>query len=353
MKPGTSQIHVVAASGLLLLVGAWWWLPRGQESAHRAVPVADMARSPLLAKGDGRVEASGDAAGKRQVSEPVREVSEGRTCLRVSPSSPASGPAPLTSGVSAAGTTVAVAAVPEADARRAVALVNAMREGQRGALRADEEALLRRCVAAPDGVEGLPEAEAFALRNDAMDCLWAGGADKEALFALMAALYADRRQDEVMRDYAIQHVGQWYEHLPDRGAAGRLLEDALHETQSSIAGTALLALSRLAETCPEVKRDDVARSALALARDEATGKLARITALQVGAGMGLRELLPVAARWAGADVEPAVRVSAVAALGRYREPAAIGLLEQYASDRDAWVARAARAALRRDGEEMK
>jgi hypothetical protein len=74
--------------------------------------------------------------------------------------------------------------------------------------------------------------------------------------------------------------------------------------------------------------------------------LTRLTALQVCSEMGVKEILPVAERLAQSGVEPPIRISAIAVMGRLGGGTIVGKLEKWASDPNPWVANASRLALK-------
>lgn len=186
----------------------------------------------------------------------------------------------------------------------------------------------------------------YALKNDVMDRLWNGGAAKGDVLSLLAALYQNRQQDDVVRDYAVQHLGQWYQEAPDKMAVEKILRAALTETQNSIAGSALLALSRLSETHPELDRSGIANTALKYASSDEVGNLTRLTALQVCSEMGIEAVVPAAERLAQPGVEMPIRISAIAVLGHLGGVAAVSQLEKLTLDSDPWVVKAAQSALK-------
>ena len=126
----------------------------------------------------------------------------------------------------------------------------------------------------------------------------------------------------------MQHLVTHYENLELANSAAvsasqlaeeetirRVLHEALKEVDSSIAGTALLGLSQLAQDHPGFDRQQIAAAALKLAGEGAAGELTRITALQVCGRLGLKEALPVVSQVAKEGETMALRISAVAALG--------------------------------------
>jgi hypothetical protein len=187
------------------------------------------------------------------------------------------------------------------------------------------------------------------FKNELMNKLRHQESPPAGLTDVLIQIHLDKDQDEVLRDYALQHLAAWHERADSSGKnrIRQTLWSALAETQSSIAGTALLALSRLAGEDPELKPDRIAEAALRLAGSEECGELARITALQVCSRMGKREILPVAMRLAETASSIPLRVSAIAAVADLGGQQAKPFLERLAAESNQPMKQAARLALAR------
>jgi hypothetical protein len=163
------------------------------------------------------------------------------------------------------------------------------------------------------------------LKNELLDALCGLNPPPAQLGDVMVQIYRDRGQDEVIRDYAVQHLAafcQQLEIVPETERRSRASElqqaheifhEALGETDTSIAGTALLALNRL--TRSEADREEAGKAALQIAAGNGAGELARITAFQVCSQLGLAGALPALQQAAAAGETIPLRISAVAALG--------------------------------------
>jgi hypothetical protein len=193
-----------------------------------------------------------------------------------------------------------------------------------------------------------------ALKNAVLNTLRYQESPPPGFTDFSIRLYRDKRQDIVMRDYVLQHLSFWHQRVDraDQQKIERVTWAALQECDSSIAGTALLALQRLSRIAPEtlafrdsLDRARIARAALQLAVSDQTGELSRITALQVCANMGVSEVLPSTLRLAQTADSIPLRVSAIAALGALGGTEARLLLEQLARDADPPVRPAAESAL--------
>ena len=165
------------------------------------------------------------------------------------------------------------------------------------------------------------------LKNDLMNELCALKPPPVQFADTLAQLYHDRSQNEVIRDYAVQHLATFYGEMStasddlkrtrsfETGEAASVLWDALSETDDSIAGTALLGLSRLGQSHTDIDAKQVAEAALKLAEDNQAGELSRITALQVCAKLNVPAALPLALSAAQPSQTIPLRISAVGALG--------------------------------------
>jgi hypothetical protein len=162
------------------------------------------------------------------------------------------------------------------------------------------------------------------------------------------ALYRNRNDDAVVRDYAIQHLVLSYEQAADKAQIQQVLWQAAQETDNTIAGTALLALHRLSEQFPEFDPARVDEAARNLATSNDASEAARITALQVCAKRGVVEVIPTALTLARSAPSIPMRTSAIAALGVLGGSELLPWLEQLADDASQpQFHPAARAALRR------
>ena len=169
-----------------------------------------------------------------------------------------------------------------------------------------------------------------AIRNDLLEVLVRQKpAPPEELGELLAEVFHDRRHDVGWRDYAVQYFGHYLQAIaqfaPDRrvGAAAELreaYEEAIAETDGSIAGSALIGAEELSRTMPEFSRDWVAEKAFAVAADSSAGVAARTTAFQICALAGERRAVEPASLAAADNGAPAgLRASAIAALGQLAE----------------------------------
>jgi len=197
------------------------------------------------------------------------------------------------------------------------------------------------------------------FKNEVMDDLCEMKPLPDGLGDLLAEVYRDPAQNVVIRDYAVQHLAEFYtqrarelEGIPaglqgDLQRARDVLWEAVGETDSSIAGTALLGLRRLSESHQEFDRAQIGATALQLARNGRTGELTRITALQVAASLEGDQILPTAMELARNGESIALRISAVAALGMASNAEAVPLLTELAERGEPRLRPAARHALGR------
>lgn len=176
------------------------------------------------------------------------------------------------------------------------------------------------------------------IKNRLMDVLCEVYPPPEGLGNILVQIYRDSQQNEVVRDYAVQHLGAYFEQIsaqPDSAVAQQTAQDVLweaaNETSDSVGGTALLALKRLSQESSGIDQGKVAATALQMAQDNNAGELTHITAYQVCASLGVGDALPAilaAAQEANSKPE---QISAIAALGALggagQEPFLAGLVQ--------------------------
>jgi hypothetical protein len=159
-----------------------------------------------------------------------------------------------------------------------------------------------------------------AVKNDILNVLRAQNTPPPDLTRLLIGLYHNREQDAVMRDYAIQHLGVWHERddvvsPAERKSIRAVLNEAVREN-NSIAGTALLGLHRMAVDLTPSDAREIDRMALHLAQSAETETATRLTAIQVCAERGLKEVLPTAEGLAQKTDCIPLQLSAMAAFSR-------------------------------------
>jgi hypothetical protein len=185
------------------------------------------------------------------------------------------------------------------------------------------------------------------LKNQLLDALCQMQPPPVGLGELLGEIFHDQSQNIVMRDYAIQHLVAYYrqvgestginsqEQADDLKQARQTLWDALNNTDSSIAGTALLGLTRLSqEGWTGFDQNQIGQAALNLVGSSGAGELTKITAMQVCANLNVKEALPVAlstARQANTESE---RISAIAAIGALGGAGQEAFLTQLAQGND-------------------
>jgi hypothetical protein len=187
------------------------------------------------------------------------------------------------------------------------------------------------------------------LRNEIMDRLVEVETLPPGVADVLIAVYRDPAQDIVSRDYAVQHMAPAHERATagDQRKLQATLWQATGETDSSIAGTALLALLYASANSPSIDQEQIARTALRLATDGRCGELARITAVQVCGRLRAEQALPVVQQLAETAESIPLRIAATAALGDYASKSAMATLTRLAVTSDARQSAAVQAALHR------
>jgi len=179
------------------------------------------------------------------------------------------------------------------------------------------------------------------VKNRLMDVLCALDPPPPGLLDLLTQIYHAPDQNGVLRDYAVQHVVAFYQQLEiattlapqDKSdglsAARKVLWDALSETDSSIAGTALLGLTRLSRENPGAfDSRQIGVVAEQMAGSGTSGELTRITAIQVCAQLNVQDALPGVLQAAQNGETISVKISAMGALGQLGGPEQVPFLNR-------------------------
>jgi hypothetical protein len=179
---------------------------------------------------------------------------------------------------------------------------------------------LQQFLLKPDGLDKGQLGQ--VIKNELLDTVCAMNPPPAGLGDVLTQMYRDQQQDEVIRDYAVQHLTPYYEQMagqPDSAKPNQAVQDvlweAVNETSDSIGGTALLALQQLSQHYPGFDQAKITTTALQMAGDNNATELAHITAFQVCAQLGTADALPVVLRAAQNGETISVKMSAIGALG--------------------------------------
>jgi len=202
-----------------------------------------------------------------------------------------------------------------------------------------------------DGKDGDFRQHEYALRNYMMDALRADTNRFSETVTALIDVVTDRRQGDIMRGYALQHLCSVYRDNPqalpkeDKQRIIATFSAALNETEDkTVAPTALVGLHAASLADPAVVSGPAVESAaLKLISNPESGTLSKISAFQI---CGERKTASVAqaARTTALDqsADWVLRMSAVYALGQLGQTAE---LEPLLNDSDKNVSHAARLAL--------
>lgn len=203
----------------------------------------------------------------------------------------------------------------------------------------------------------------WMVANEIMECMRKHGAGETQYTRRLSGLIGDASGELVIRDYAIQHLGQWIS--PVKGDVSPSEKDAAECSRAlgmiavaikdpsllhtSVPGTGLLTLAdaseRLDDTMIAPVWEDLKPflSGVIEGRTSA-GKSIRTSAIQAVGRAGRSEFLPSIRALAGGEGEEMfIRLSSIHALGAYGQPEDEALLSSLAAS--GAVQYAARAAL--------
>lgn len=138
--------------------------------------------------------------------------------------------------------------------------------------------------------------------NNAMDRELEADEIAEDFGARMEGLFRDKGADEMVRNFAVQHLerlaqertvrGTWDVDSEEAEKVRAALEDAALEVDNSIGGTAMLALARLSEIDPHVDLRRLSSRSSSLVANPSARLSTRIAAAQVCGLLHVRSALP-------------------------------------------------------------
>ncbi len=187
-----------------------------------------------------------------------------------------------------------------------------------------------------------------AVKNDAVMALMRQTVPPEELAPHLIAMYHDRTLDNTWRNYCIQFMGQWYDsvHVPGQQDLFRKSLDEALSDDDAIPAAALIAMSNLVGR-PGFSKERISAAAYRLSTDPKTGGAVKTASIQICAKFRNREAIPVAREIVKSSSDVPLKLSAVAALGTFGDPADRELINSLASSGDIRMRTAAKAALKK------
>lgn len=175
------------------------------------------------------------------------------------------------------------------------------------------------------------------VKNEVFGALREQKAPPSDLIDVSIAIYRDHKQDFVTRDYAVQSLSDWFTDVPTTPEQERNIYNAMVEAAhdgTSIAGTAIVNLDRIFEEATPQRKSEIDRLALEIATSREADATARSSAIQVCADRGVKQVLPVAEQLAQTPGPTALRLSAIAAIGRLGSPNAETILRKLEAEQN-------------------
>ena len=193
------------------------------------------------------------------------------------------------------------------------------------------------------------EEDWWVVMNEIMEQMRRNGTSPELYAACLTGLISDPSNQAVTRDYAVQHLTQWIapvvpdsspgEQDPQKIAAAlSAISTAIQqgtEDSSTVPGTALLAMTDIGPRLPAAIEqkfwDDLAETMTQFIEGQSNQipDTTRMAAIQAVASRARTEHRPAILRIAESrDSFPSLRLSSIAALGSFGDPADLELLHQ-------------------------
>jgi hypothetical protein len=196
-----------------------------------------------------------------------------------------------------------------------------------------------------------------SIKNDLLDMLVRQSVLPSQLGRFMMNIISDENQDEVFRDYCLQHLAPYYDRKwPatrkttndfERQEMFSTYHVVLSNTTSSMAGTALIGLFSLSEQHPEFDQVSIGCEAQRIAANAKYGIITRVTAMQVCGRARNGNILPIARIEAQSSASVQLRMASIATLGDVGDQSDIELLSSLSSDEEERVRLSALSAKKR------
>jgi len=201
------------------------------------------------------------------------------------------------------------------------------------------------------------------VKNDVLDVLLRQDVLPQGIGLQLVEMYNDKSLDTMWRDYCVQFITNYYERrwiyadssqtvskkTDAKDAEREVIEavywDALKETDTTIAGTALLGLNTLSQQDLTIDQERVSQAAVDLLSNPEVGEPPRITAFSIVASLDNQEALPEARVIAQTGETVTLRMAAIAAIGQLGSDSDMELLASLVHDDEERIRRIAKNAL--------
>ncbi|MDT8392059.1 MAG: hypothetical protein RRC34_16275 [Lentisphaeria bacterium] len=198
----------------------------------------------------------------------------------------------------------------------------------------------------PANRDTIAPGELNALKNDVLDILVRQSRMPADLGYHLIKMCNDEGHDAVWRDYCIQFLRVCHQRARTHKEQADIEKTLWAATDKnwSISGTALISLELLKDAVDQQK---VVARGFAIASDDTFTTAARMTALQICANAGHKDILPVARNLAASNDSVPLRVAAIGAIGLLGEESDLKNLTLWGSSSDVRLKAASKAAMER------
>lgn len=222
-------------------------------------------------------------------------------------------------------------------------------EGLKSDLQADETAALLRFIESEPEEVSLMRDHFNSVADKVINALQRQKTVPPALVDSLITMFEDVSDDFTWRDYCVQHLGQLYGDDASNGKrdAIRAVFDEAMKPEARMSGTVVLALRN--NIGQEGILEEVAQEKVsAVALDDQQPDSSRMTAIQVAAELGNRDMLPLAR-----EIVPSrkytvpFRMSSMATIGILGDESDLSLLKKYTKSSDMRLRLASQAAVKK------
>lgn len=195
-------------------------------------------------------------------------------------------------------------------------------------------------------IDGLNENQTYAVKDEILNSFERQETLPTGSIELLCDIATNPKQDDVMRDYAIQHLSTMYPRATDKLQVEKVLWKSLNESNKSIAGTTLIALQRIFKDQPG-RLQEIRPHILKLLKNVNANVESRVAAIQLAGEWNMKECESYLIELSQTSNSIPMRLSAIGSLGQIGGSSSIANLEKMLFSKEKPLSVAATKALKR------
>jgi hypothetical protein len=195
-------------------------------------------------------------------------------------------------------------------------------------------------------IPGLTPDQMYAVKDEVMNALERQEPVPPKAIEVLCRIVRDAKQDEVLRDYAVQHLSSLHGRVVDPALIEGALWHGLSETSLSLAGSSLISLHRIMEKGGG-QLEKLDPYILSILKETKAHPESRTAAVQLAGERRLKQAIPHLKRILNGDEAYTLKLAAIGALGQMDDASVDGLLSGASNGKDELLRPAAKKALAR------